>query len=167
VSRLESGRFRLTLQQFDLGELVSKVAGVFQTGTSKHRFVSETPTEPLKVIADRDLVEQAMTNLLSNAVKYSAEGGEIRIRGRAVDGEVEISVHDHGIGIPPSQQHRVFEKYYRGDTAVARRISGTGLGLYICKSIVEAHGGRIWVESEPGEGSTFAFRLPAGDHRNG
>lgn len=162
VSRLESGRFRLTLQQFDLGELVTKAAGLFQAGASKHRIVVEPPLEPLWVTADRDLVEQVLTNLLGNAVKYSAEGADIRIRGRAVEGGVEVSVHDRGIGIPPSQQHRVFEKYYRGDTAVARRISGTGLGLYICKSIVEAHGGRIWVESAPGEGSTFAFRLPTG-----
>ena len=162
VSRLESGRFRLTLQQFDLGDLVMKTAGLYQTGASKHHFITDTPLGQLWVIADRDLIEQVLTNLLGNAVKYSAEGGDIRIRARVVEGGVEVSVHDRGIGIPPSQQHRVFEKYYRGDTAVARRISGTGLGLYICKSIVEAHGGHIWVESAPGEGSTFAFRLPSG-----
>jgi PAS domain S-box-containing protein len=160
VSRLESGRFRLSPQTFDLGDLVSKATALIQVGANKHRFVAEVPPEGLRVVADRDLVEQVLTNLLGNAVKYSADGGEIRIGGRIVEDEVEVAVHDRGMGIPPSQTHRVFEKYYRGDVAVARRISGTGLGLYICKSIVEAHGGRIWVESEAGAGSTFAFRLP-------
>jgi PAS domain S-box-containing protein len=163
VSRLESGRFRLTPQQFDLCELITKAAGLYQAGATRHRFVAETPLEPLWVVADRDLIEQVITNLIGNAVKYSSEAGDIRIRGRVVEGGTEVTVHDRGMGIPPGQQHRVFEKYYRGDTAVARRISGTGLGLYICKSIVEAHGGRIWVESAPGEGSTFAFVLPTGE----
>jgi two-component system phosphate regulon sensor histidine kinase PhoR len=149
--------------QFDLGEQIARVAGLFQTGASKHRLLVDSPADGLPIVADRDLIEQVLTNLIGNAVKYSVEGGEIRIGGRVVDGGVEVSVHDHGIGIPESQKHRVFEKYYRGDTAVTRRISGTGLGLYISKSIVEAHGGRIWVESEPGLGSTFAFSLPNGE----
>ncbi len=162
VSRLESGRFKLNPQTFDLSEVVLRVAQSFRSSSGKHQIVVNLPGDSLRIRADRDQIEQVLTNLLGNAVKYSPEGGEIAVTVRVGDGEIGIEVSDQGIGIPRSQISRVFEKYYRGDEAVARRVSGTGLGLYICKSIVEAHGGRIWVESEPGHGSTFHISLPTG-----
>ena len=167
VSRLESGRFKLNPQVFDLNEVVMRVAASFRSSSGKHQISVRVPSDGLRIRADRDQMEQVLTNLVSNAVKYSPEGGEITIAGRAFDGEVEVVVSDQGIGIPRSQFSRVFERYYRGDAAVARRVSGTGLGLYICKSIVEAHGGRIWVESEPGQGSVFHFSVPRGLHSAG
>lgn len=161
VSRLESGRFKLNPQQVDVGEIVQRVAASFRS-SSRHHLVVDLPAEGLRVRADRDQVEQVLTNLVSNAIKYSPEGSEIRIAGAGNPTEVEVEVRDQGIGIPPAQLLRVFEKFYRGDAAVTKRVSGTGLGLYICKSIVEAHGGRIWVESEPDHGSVFHFTLPRG-----
>ena len=160
VSRLEAGRFKLNPQVFDLYEVVQRVAASFRSSSSKHQLLIQVPEVGLQVRADRDQIEQVLTNLVSNALKYSPEGGQVVIAGQARAHEVEIQVSDEGIGIPRAQLTRVFEKYYRGDSAVTKRVSGTGLGLYICKSIVEAHGGRVWVESEPGRGSTFHFSIP-------
>jgi PAS domain S-box-containing protein len=166
VSRLDSGRFKVNPQWFDLNEIVQRVSGSFRLNAGKHQLIVRVPDAGIRLRADRDQIDQVLTNLVSNAIKYSPDGGDIQIAARQVsDGElgprVEITVADQGIGIPRSQQYRVFEKFYRGDAAVSRRVSGTGLGLYICKSIVEAHGGHIWVESELGEGSVFHFSLPA------
>ncbi len=159
VSRLESGRFKLNLQTFDLADVVLKVANSFRASTGKHSIVAEVPPEGLRVRADRDQIEQVLGNLVSNAIKYSPDGGTITISGRNGAGEVLLTVSDQGIGIPRPQFYRVFEKFYRGDAAVTKRVAGTGLGLYICKSIIEAHGGRICVESEVGRGSQFQVSL--------
>lgn len=110
--------------------------------------------------ADRDAATQILTNLLSNAIKYSPEGGAILVRTRTVDDIVEVSVRDHGMGIPPEMLNAVFERYTRVETESARHIQGTGLGLPIVQQIVEMHRGRVWVESQLGEGSTFCFTLP-------
>jgi two-component system phosphate regulon sensor histidine kinase PhoR len=101
-----------------------------------------------------------MSNLLSNAIKYSPEGGRIVVSGRQTDDYVYIAVTDQGIGIPARERDRIFDRFYRVESALSRRTQGAGLGLYLVKSVVEAHGGRIWVESNPGRGSTFVFTLP-------
>jgi signal transduction histidine kinase len=94
-------------------------------------------------------------------VKYSPDGGTIRVQARRDDGQVVISVHDQGIGIPRHELPRVFDRFHRVDSEEVRKAGGSGLGLAICRGIVEAHGGRIWAESEPGAGSTFSFTLRA------
>jgi signal transduction histidine kinase len=111
-------------------------------------------------------VAEVCKNLLSNAIKYSPAGGLITIRARPVPGYLQVSVSDQGIGITPEQQAHLFEKFYRADTSNTGT-SGTGLGLTICKLIVELHGGRIWVDSEYGVGSTFHFTLPLGEEYAG
>jgi len=160
VSRFESGRFRLNLQRCDLRDTITKVANAFQHASYRH-VVEVTPIDhAIQLQIDRDQIEQVLTNLLSNAIKYSPEGGKITISARESGDGVVVSVADQGIGIPPDQLDSVFDKFYRGEARAQRSATGVGLGLYICRTAVEAHGGRIWVESEVGSGSTFHFWLP-------
>jgi two-component system, OmpR family, phosphate regulon sensor histidine kinase PhoR len=112
------------------------------------------------VLADRDKVRQVVVNLVENAIKYSPDGGLIEVGVKEEDSVVRFSVRDEGLGIPSEEQERIFEKFYRLDPAMTRGVGGTGLGLYICNELIERMGGRIWVESESGEGSTFFFELP-------
>ena len=123
----------------------------------------ELQTEPGLPLAEADplRVEQIIANLVDNAIKYSPEGGSVRIRvGASDDVMLFVSVSDHGLGIKPDDAARLFERFYRVEST-GRSIKGVGLGLFICRSLVESHGGRIWVESQPGRGSTFVFTLPA------
>jgi signal transduction histidine kinase len=101
-----------------------------------------------------------LSNLVSNAVKYSPQGGTIWVGGRADSTGVTVYVADQGIGIPPEEQDRVFDRFHRVESGLHRRTEGTGLGLYLVKAVVEAHGGRVWVESVPGRGSIFMLTLP-------
>ncbi len=105
-------------------------------------------------------IEQVLNNLLDNATKYSPPGSVITIGVRVQEPEVVISVRDHGDGLQAEEVQRVFEPFYRGENATRRRAPGTGLGLTVCRGIVEAHGGRIWIETQTGAGSTFSFSLP-------
>ena len=118
------------------------------------------PTGLLLARADRDRVNQVLDNLLGNAIKFSPNGGRITVQLAAVDGMVQVSVSDTGIGIPADQLERIFDRFYQVDGSATRKFGGAGLGLTIVKRIVEAHGGRIWAESQVGRGSTFLFTLP-------
>ncbi len=121
----------------------------------------DVPADFPKIFADPDRLRQVLTNLVTNAVKYSPEGGSITVRCRERGlHHVVIAVTDHGLGIPPEQVGKLFQKFARVRSDEHMKISGTGLGLYICRLIVEGHGGQIWVESEPGKGCTFAIALP-------
>jgi two-component system phosphate regulon sensor histidine kinase PhoR len=112
--------------------------------------------------ADANRVDQVLANLVDNAIKYGRVQGRVTIGGKPVEGDkVEIFVRDDGPGIPPESLDRIFERFYRVDKARSRDQGGTGLGLSIVKHIVQAHGGKVWVESEVGEGATFFFTLPA------
>ena len=118
----------------------------------------ETPETPICGEWDRDRLGQVLDNLLSNAVKYSRPGGEIVVRVEPNGSEAWVRVVDEGEGIPPETLPRLFERYYRADRSDPK--VGLGLGLYIARMLVEAHGGRIWAESTPGQGSTFTIALP-------
>ena len=120
------------------------------------------PAEPPLILADSQKIHQVVVNLLSNAISYTEEGGYIAVEVRTTEKEVEVSVADNGIGISPEHLPRVFERFYRVDKGRSREEGGTGLGLSIVKHIVEAHGGRVRVESKPGQGSRFSFFLPKG-----
>jgi signal transduction histidine kinase len=111
------------------------------------------------VAADSDKLRQVLVNLVENAVKYS-RAGRIQVRLGSYYGNVRFSVRDEGQGIPLNQQERIFEKFYRLDPNMTKGVGGTGLGLYICRELVESMHGDIWVESLPGQGSTFSFELP-------
>jgi signal transduction histidine kinase len=159
VSRIESGRLRLRLGQVDLTELARSCLAHHQSLTEKHALRLDAPAAMLIGTWDRGRIEQVCHNLLSNAVKYSPNGGEISVRVEDLGERARVSVADHGIGIAPDALPRVFDRFYR--TADAEQdAEGLGLGLHITKVLVEAHGGRIIVESERGHGSTFSVELP-------
>ena len=118
-------------------------------------------------IADPERVHQVLFNLLDNAVRFTPAGGSVTVSALQHDGSVQVRVADTGVGIPAEHLPRVFERFYRVDSARSRDDGGTGIGLAIARSVIEAHGGRIWAESRPGEGSVFAFELPAAAPRAG
>ena len=118
-----------------------------------------------EVYADPDRLEEVLTNLVDNAIKYSPKSGRIAVTGRVNGENVEVTVSDEGIGIPRRELGRVFERFRRGENSQVQKVRGMGVGLYICKSIIESHGGKIEVSSEAGKGSEFTFTLPLNRER--
>jgi len=163
VSRIESGRLELQVADVDLPELIAEVMRRHQLIATKHQLrLDYDPDQKLGVRGDRDHLEQVLNNLVENAMKYSPEGGVIDVTvARAGEQEVEFSVGDHGIGIRPAELARVFGLFYRSPDRLARDVGGMGLGLFITKEIVDRHKGRIWAESDAGQGTTFHVALPA------
>lgn len=162
ASRIHAGGLKMERAELDLAELTRSVVRRFQNRSPDIEINVRIPADYPLVLADRERIEEVLLNLLDNAVKYSPRGEHvhIKVRGRVTDEDVIISVADAGQGIPAREQQRIFERFQRVDNSTARRTQGAGLGLYICKAIVEAHGGKIWVQSELGQGSTFTFSLP-------
>jgi PAS domain S-box-containing protein len=150
VSRIDAGRLELRRKEF---------VGRFDLQHDGHSFEISFPDDFPRVYADPDKIEQVLTNLVENAVKYS-DGGPVTVTGRATDAEVEVAVHDQGVGVPTGELPLIFTKFYR--RAGSGAPSGTGLGLFIARGLVEAHDGRIWADSAPGQGTTLRFRLPRG-----
>ena len=161
LQRLEQGTVTLVSAPVDIGELAAEQAELFRAQSARHRLDLRLPDGPVRALGDRDRLAQVMANLLSNAIKYSPDGGRVTVEAAANGSKVTVSVRDEGIGIPADQQAHVFEKFFRAETPEARAIGGTGLGLALCRELVEAHGGRIGFESQPGRGSTFWFTLAA------
>ncbi|HLF69585.1 MAG TPA: ATP-binding protein, partial [Actinomycetota bacterium] len=160
VSRLEAGRLQLRRQMVPVADVAHRVVERIQPRSTEHALSSRFPDGFPEVFCDPDKVEQVLTNLVENAVKYT-ESGEVVVTGVVEESVVKISVTDHGPGIPPEQRAQVFGKFFRrGETARAENPTGTGLGLYISKGLVEAHGGRIWIEDPDHRGACFAFTLP-------
>lgn len=161
VTRIESGRLALELEPVDLGLLVKEVVKTnLSTQTEKHEFILKIPEKLPLVLADEDKVRQIILNLGSNAIKYSPQSGSIKIEVKEAKEEVLVSFTDEGIGIPKEHLALIFDKFHRVDNEATREAGGVGLGLYVTKGIIDAHGGRIWVESEVNKGSTFTFALP-------
>jgi PAS domain S-box-containing protein len=161
ANQLDAGRLDLFTETFDPSELVERVAESARTRAPESvPIVLDVPGALPPVAADRDKARQVLVNLVENAVKYSPDGGEIEVGVRAGPSTVHFFVRDHGLGIPAQEQSRIFDKFYRLDPDMTRGVGGTGLGLYICRELVERMGGQISVASEPGEGSTFTFDLP-------
>jgi signal transduction histidine kinase len=160
TSRIEAGTFTYVFGDVDVGDLVREAASMVSLGTDEVT-VTASVVEPLPAVrGDRDRLRQLLLNLLSNAAKYTVSGDEIEVRAAAADhGAVVVSVEDHGPGIPPEQQRLVFEKFGRVNSG-GRSKPGAGLGLFIARSIAEAHGGTLGVRSDPGSGATFTVRLP-------
>jgi len=165
ITKMESGEMKLELAAVSPQEIVQTAAQ--QAGYLAHEkglhLTVEVASDVPRVRADEDKMIRTLVNLLSNAVKFTPEGGKVRLSARAVEGgkEVEFAVADTGEGIPPEWIERIFEKFGQVESRKSGRKMSTGLGLTFCKMVVEAHGGRIWVESELGQGSTFRLRVPA------
>jgi two-component system phosphate regulon sensor histidine kinase PhoR len=163
LSKIESKEFQLKMESLSVSDLIGDVSDFIKEPLNKKKIsvsVGELPPT-LLVFGDRQYLEQVLINLLDNAIKYGHEGGKTTISAIEKDQkEVVISIRDDGIGIPKEELPRIFERFYRVDKGRSQELGGTGLGLSIVKHIVQAHGGRIWAESQFGEGSTFYFTLP-------
>jgi PAS domain S-box-containing protein len=163
VARLDAGDLHVDLGRIDVGSVVSEMVGTTQEsgGMNGHRFEVDLPDEPLVAEADPDKFRQVFNILVENALQYSPNGGRVIVGARKNADRVEVRVVDEGIGIPAAEHERIFRKFYRAESAARDGAAGTGLGLFIAKELVTAMGGRIWVDSNEGRGSSFAFELPA------
>jgi len=161
LSKVEAGQVELELAPFSLQEALERgVVMVRERATKDGVTLTLAPaSEGDFVPGDERRVRQVIFNLLSNAVKFTPQGGSVDVWTTRVNGEVRVSVCDTGPGIAPGDQERIFEEFQQTEAGLEQR-EGTGLGLALSKRLVELHGGRIWVESEPGSGSTFTFTLP-------
>jgi len=163
LSRIESGEAVLRPREFDMVQAVGDILDGLR-GRAEAKGISMTmqaAAETMPVMASREFIDQVLINLVDNAVKYSPPGAQVEVRLTSDEREVRVDVEDNGIGIPPEDLDRVFERFYRVAKDRSRKVEGTGLGLAIAKNIIAAHKGRIWVRSEVGRGSTFSFTLPA------
>jgi PAS domain S-box-containing protein len=163
LSRWQSNRLVLKPWPLDIGRIVTRMVEQSSQKSPVHNVIADvSPTLP-SVNADNTRLERILDNLIDNAIKYSPSGGEVIVSASEKDGHIQVSVSDQGIGISEADRNRLFQPFSRLDMdAPSSAIKGVGLGLVVCRRLVEAHGGRIWVESEPGKGSTFRFTLPIG-----
>jgi PAS domain S-box-containing protein len=170
LSKVESGKVELEPDQVIVGELVSGSLLLFKEKALKHAVKVESSIDPAvpQIVADRRKLKQVLVNLLSNAFKFTPDGGSVRVETRMIsdfgsaihENFIEFSVADTGHGIDPEHQQLLFRPFQQLDSSLTRKHAGTGLGLSLCRRFIELHGGRIWVESEPGKGSTFRFAVP-------
>ena len=161
LSKLEAGGFRMNRELMAIDSVLSNAVEDMEQKAAAHVFGLHLQESLPLVEADPRRIRQLVDNLLWNAVKYSAEGTRILVECEANNLEIVTRVHDEGIGIGPQELDKIFERFYQApSSSQTHKAGGVGLGLAICKGIIEAHGGRIWAESELGRGSTFAFTLP-------
>jgi signal transduction histidine kinase len=161
-SRIESSKMAMNFKALDAAKIITDaVDGIRRLAEQGSLIVkSDFPESPMTMYGDEFRIGQVITNLLSNAVKFSEPGAEIIVSARNVEDAVELCVQDSGKGIAPEDVPKLFRKFQQLDSSPTRKAGGTGLGLVICKGIVEQHGGKIWLESEPGVGSKFFFTIP-------
>ena len=163
LSKLEAGKLALERRPLDLAALARDVADSFRPLATEKSIALDVVSSPgsiTRVSADLGRMEQVLMNLLHNALKFTPSGGAIRIEVQELDNEIEVAVVDSGPGIPAEQMYVLFEKFGQASTAKSVGGPSTGLGLVVCRHLVEAHGGRIWAQSEEGQGARFVFRVP-------
>jgi PAS domain S-box-containing protein len=160
VSSLDRGELRVDATRVEIDEVVRETVEAMRSQVPPETHLALAETHGGAAVGDRHRVQQVLVNLIDNAAKY-APGGRVEVSAERADGVVRVSVRDEGPGIPHGEQQRIFEKFYRGDPQLTHAPSGTGLGLYVCRELVERMGGKIRVSSERGRGSTFSFELPA------
>jgi PAS domain S-box-containing protein len=164
ASQLDSGTLSIAEESFDAAELAKGVVDAARVRLPDNLSIDlRAPSSLVSVAGDSDKARQILANLLDNAVKYSPEGGGIEVQLERRNGRALFIVRDEGLGIPASEHEHVFEKFYRVDPTMSRGVGGTGLGLFICRELVHRMGGRIWVDSELGAGSSFSFELPVAE----
>jgi signal transduction histidine kinase len=160
ASRIQANGLQMDIASLDLEYLIRSVVRRLSAKTPGVKIIVSIPPQLPTVMADRDRIEEVLQNLLDNAVKYSPRRAEITVACCVTGEEVVVSVRDAGMGISLREQEQIFNRFQRANDSSVQSMPGAGLGLYICRAIVEAHGGRIWVESTLREGSTFSFSLP-------
>jgi signal transduction histidine kinase len=159
ASRLQAGGLSINLSDVALNVLADRIAKRLQTQSSLHTIVVDFPENFPSVMGDETRLEQVLTNLVSNGIKYSPQGGEIRISGQVRPTQVIICVSDQGPGVAPDDIPHIFDRFYRASIA-KRTTKGAGLGLYLARAVIEAHGGRIWVDPQPDTGARICFSIP-------
>jgi len=166
ISRVETGRIRFEPRPVQIGDVIADVVNALagQARSKRQKLTYEVVGGLPDIMGDRNRLNQVLTNLVANAIRYTLQGGEVEVRAYPVEGAVRVDVRDTGIGISPEDLGCIFERFYRANNPLVQEISGSGLGLSIARMFVEMHGGRVWVESEEGKGSTFTFILPAPVH---
>jgi K+-sensing histidine kinase KdpD len=168
LSRIQAGRVAMRVGSVDLPQITSEIIDQLAPRAPRHSLRSSFPPSFPVIRGDADQLRRALFNLVQNAVKYSPDGGEVLMAGEVGTGYVILRVIDHGIGITPGDEERIFERFHRSDTRLSRSTAGVGLGLYITRSIIHGNGGRIWAESPgPGRGSVFTVLLPIGGKSGG
>jgi signal transduction histidine kinase len=156
---LQAGGLSINLAEVALNVIADRIAKRFQTQSSIHHIVVDFPEDFPSVSGDETRLEQVLSNLVSNAIKYSPQGGEIRIHGQIRSAQVIVCVSDEGPGVAPEDIPHIFDRFYRSSNA-KRTTKGAGLGLYLARAVIEAHGGRIWVDPRPGDGARICFSIP-------
>jgi two-component system, OmpR family, sensor histidine kinase KdpD len=159
LSRIEGGSLRPDKGWYDVGALVDEVLGRLRPQTAHHSIVTHIPDDLPAVSLDYVEIDQVLSNLIENATRYAPAGTEIQVGVQRANGEVRVAVEDHGPGVPPSAMQHLFDPFYRVASGTPRP-AGLGLGLAVAKGLVEAHGGRVWVENRAGGGARFTFSLP-------
>jgi signal transduction histidine kinase len=164
LAKIEAGRMDLDVEEFDVAQAIDNAVVLVRERATRKGLTLDTRLDRGlgSLRGDQRKVKQVLLNLLSNAVKFTPEGGRVEIRAQRLDGHVEVAVTDTGIGIAEEDLDAVFEEFRQVGTDYAKKHEGTGLGLTLSRKFVELHGGRIWVKSQLGQGSTFAFTLPGG-----
>ncbi len=160
ASRIGAGGLELMREPVDIPRLVRRAVQKVEAISTGHTFVIALPADLPPVLADDARVEQVLINLLENAVKYSPQGGQILVTSDLLSDAVVVHVSDEGIGVPNAERERIFARFARLNSRVVRQLKGVGLGLFIARAIIQAHGGRIWVDAAPGGGAQFSFSLP-------
>src|SRR5215510_9425626 len=161
LSKIEAGRMELELSDFDLPMTIDNALMLIRERAVRRSVELHTTVDERlgQIQGDERKIRQVLLNLLSNAIKFTPEGGRIDVEAKSVNGSVEVSVTDTGVGIAPEDQDAVFEEFKQVGTA-DKKVEGTGLGLTLSRKFIELHGGKIWVKSQIGQGSTFTFTIP-------
>jgi signal transduction histidine kinase len=160
VVRVEEGKIKLKKEVTDFNQLIKESLKKLKSEISRKKIKVYLMAKEIKLKVDLEKIKQVLFNLLDNSVKYNSVGGKIGIKVFKNKNYITCAVSDTGIGIPKDQHERIFTKFFRANNAVTLHTEGNGLSLYLCKAYIESHGGKIWVESEVGKGSTFYFTLP-------
>jgi len=160
LEKFDYGKIQISRRTCDAGELIGQAGAEMRVMAQKHEIELKLSESDAMILADADRMVQCLTNLLSNAIKFSNPGGVVNVSARAMGSDLRFEVSDRGRGIPANMQESIFERFHQVDASDSRKKGGTGLGLAICRTIVQQHGGKIWVESNVGEGSTFFFTIP-------
>jgi signal transduction histidine kinase len=163
ISRIESGKVIMKQEPQDLNSLIEKVIDLLSVQLKERgleTYIKQIPADAAVVFVDRNQIERVFINLIGNAIKFTPPKGKITVSAHKADKEVQLDITDTGCGIPEQAKEAIFEEFYRVDNPINEQVKGTGLGLALVKHIIEAHGGRIWVKSKEGAGSTFSFTLP-------
>jgi len=151
--------FGVNYEECKAGDAIKEIVRYFQDTHSTHQFEVSLPDKPVDLFVEKEKIRQVIQNQLSNAAKFSPDGSEINIVGETINGSYLVSVKDQGLGMTSEQVEKIFDRFYRADMS-STALEGTGLGMTIVKNIIEAHGGKIWVESELGKGTAVRFKIP-------